>query len=79
MDVPRLARAPRPTYLEMHLTMTQTLLDPFELAFPPPASARTAAPLAPPSPPLEAQAERESALPPSPDSSGRLRYWCSED
>ena len=63
----------------------QTLLDPFELAFHPahPAPApMLAAPL--PEPVIEVQSDdRESApppsLPPSPDSSGRLRCWCSDD
>jgi hypothetical protein len=59
----------------------QTLLDPFELVFPPPPGSVRFAPL--PEPVLEVQSDRESApppsLPPSPDSSGRLRCWCSDD
>jgi len=60
----------------------QTLLDPFELAFPPPPAPVLTAPL--PEPVIEVQSDdRESApppsLPPAPDSSGRLRCWCSDD
>jgi hypothetical protein len=73
----------------------QTLLDPFELApsTPPtllgplPAAAPSgerlrAAPARAPSIDVEGDdppAPRLRALPPVPDSSGRLRTWCSED
>lgn len=64
----------------------QTLLDPFELApsLPVPPIAMTRAPSA-----IEIDVEElveaveaetpSRPLPPSPDSSGRLRCWCSED
>jgi hypothetical protein len=64
----------------------QTLIDPFELDFlPAPVIERmTPTPEAAGDPldVLQAQAERDSApasIPRSPDSSGRLRCWCSED
>ncbi len=64
----------------------QTLLDPYEVHFPPPPVKASAAPL-PGAPiaaervPVEAHSEGElpRSLPQSPDSSGRLRCWCSDD
>lgn len=63
----------------------QTLLDPFELA---PASfapssgerLRVVPPRSQPSVDVEVEFEDSPApIPPAPDSSGRLRCWCSED
>jgi len=62
----------------------QTLIDPFELALAPvvvvdpetpePDTGSETAEI------LDARAESEPpSLPRSPDSSGRLRYWCSEE
>jgi len=58
----------------------QTLLDPFEVHFPPPpvkAVVEVEVPI-----PIEVKSEEELAapsVPRSPDSSGRLRCWCSEE
>jgi hypothetical protein len=63
----------------------QTLLDPFELApasFAPASGERLRAlpPRSQPSVDVELDFDDAPArLPPSPDSSGRLRCWCSED
>jgi len=64
----------------------QTLLDPFELApasFAPSSGERLRAvvPRSQPSVDVEVdfQDVQDAPIPPGPDSSGRLRCWCSED
>lgn len=59
----------------------QTLIDPFELAAARVPQTKRPVPVAP-SVEVDVDDDRPAPsrpIPPSPDSSGRLRQWCSED
>jgi hypothetical protein len=63
----------------------QTLIDPHEVSFPPPPvkAVPEQGQVGSPRPPAVAVASEEelprASVPGSPDSSGRLRCWCSDD